>query len=454
MFLAKPGDVPYTPRLMDAFKLRSFLVLALAACTAPRSADNSLEAYVDTLRAIDSHAHPMAYVPPGSPADTDYDALPLDGIPAFDLPTPLLATNPAYRDAQVSLYGMKAEAPDSVRAAIRTTTMNLHGEKFPSWVLDQLHIETMLANRVAMGNGLSSKRFRWVSFADALMLPLDTRAEGERTADTKALYPLEAKLLQRYLRDVGLKTIPPTLDAYLRDVVSATLKKQRDGGAVSIKFEAAYLRPLDFDPADSAPAAQIYARYASNGAPTRAEYKTLQDYLIRYITRDAGKLGMAVQIHSLNQFGGNYNVEGAAPHLLDSMFGDSTLRKTNFIIVHAGWPKIDETLLQLKKPNVYADISMMDQLADSNALSAALKSFLKAEPEKIMFGTDAFDGGALQGWEQIGWVASRNARRALAAALTDMVNAKEISSDRAMQLARMVLHDNAMFAYRLNDLTH
>jgi len=432
-------------------RLGAVLAIVISACAQPRNPEVNLVAYVDTLTAIDSHAHPMAYVAPGAPADTDYDALPLDGIPPFDLPAPLLATNPAYRDAQVALYGVTAGASDSVRGAVRTATMHLHADRFPSWVLDQLHIETMLANRVAMGKGLNSPRFRWVSFADALMLPLDTRAEGERTLDTKALYPLEAKLLRRYLRDLGLTKVPSTLEGYLRDVVTATLERQHEAGAASIKFEAAYLRPLDFGPADSSAASAIYAQYASGGVPAAAQYKTLQDYLIRYITREAGRLGMAVQIHSLNQFGGHYKAEGAAPHLMDSMFGDSTLRNTNFVIVHGGWPKIDETLTQLKKPNVYADISMMDQLADSAALSNALKAFLKSAPNKVMFGTDAFDGGPLQGWEQIGWVASRNARRSLASALTDMVNNKEITDDRAMELARMVMHDNALVAYRLNN---
>lgn len=429
------------------------LVLASSFCSDPKQNDGDLATYVDTLSAIDSHAHPMAYVAPGAPADTDFDALPLDGIPPFDLPAPLHADNPAYEQAQASLYSTKAGDSDSARAAARTQAIVQHGEQFPVWVLDQLHISTMLANRVAMGSGLKSPRFRWVSFDDALMYPLDISGEAKRTPDTKALYPLEAKLLRRYLRDLGLAKVPPTLDAYLRDVVSATLQRQNDGGAVSIKFEAAYLRPLDFDPADSSAAATIYRRYASGGVPTSAEYKTLEDYLIRYITREAGRLDMAVQIHSTNQFGKYYSAAGAAPHLMDSMFSDPSLKGTNFVIVHGGWPLIEETIVQLKKPNVYADISMMDQLADSAALSRALRTLLEAAPDKVMFGTDAFDGGALQGWEQVGWVAAHNARRALADALTTMVNDKRISPERARELARMVLHDNAVKAYHFTSTT-
>ena len=424
-------------------------VLSAAACSVARNGEPDLAAYVDTLSAIDSHAHPMAYVAPGAPADTDFDALPLDGIPAFDLPAALLASNPAYQRAQQSLYKTSASDNDSLRAAARTQAIRQYGDRFPVWVLDQLHIDMMLANRVAMGAGLTSPRFRWVSFADPLMLPLDVSGEAERTPDTRALYPLEAKLLRRYLRDLGLVRVPVTFNGYLREVVGKTLRQQHDAGAVAIKFEAAYLRPLDFDPADSSTAAAIYERYASAGVPTHAEYKTLEDYLIRYITREAGRLGMAVQIHSLDNFGKYYSTAGAAPHHLESMFSDPSLRGTNFIIVHAGWPLIDETIAQLKKPNVYADISMMDQLADSAQLSNALRMLLKSAPQKVMFGTDAFDGGALQGWEQVGWVASRNARQALRDMLIAMVDENEISRQRARQLARMILRDNAIAVYQL-----
>ena len=66
----------------------------------------------------------------------------------------------------------------------------------------------MMANRIAMGPGLAPPRFRWISFADPLMLPLDTRGEAARTPDTRPLYPREAKLLQRYLRDLELARCP------------------------------------------------------------------------------------------------------------------------------------------------------------------------------------------------------------------------------------------------------
>lgn len=432
------------------------IVVAATACTVrQRDADQDLSGYIDTLPAIDTHAHPMAYTTAGAPADTDFDALPLDALQPFDVPLGLRAGNPAYRDAQRSLYGSnggdrgsaEANAFDQTRAQL----MQQRGDQFPAWVLDQLHIEVMLANRIAMGAGLASPRFRWISFADPLMLPLDISGEAERTPDTSALYPIEAKLLQRYLRDLSVTTLPATLDRYQRDVVTATLERQHAAGAIAVKFEAAYLRALDFDAADPASAAAIYRRYAAGGVPTHAEYKLLQDYLVRFIAREAGRLAMAVQIHSIDGFGGFYSATGAAPHLLESLFDDPSLRATHFVIVHGGWPRVDETMSLLGKANVYADISLMDQIAEPAALSRTLRMWLAEWPEKVMFGTDAFDSGPQQGWEQVAWVASHNARRALGDALTGMVRDSEIDTDRAKQLARMVLRENAMAAYGLGD---
>jgi hypothetical protein len=90
------------------------------------------------------------------------------------------------------------------------------GNNFPTWVLDQVGTEVLLANRVAMGPGLAPPRFRWVSYVDALMLPLSTKAEAATSPERKKMFPLEDKLLQRYMSALKVAKRPPTLDAYLK----------------------------------------------------------------------------------------------------------------------------------------------------------------------------------------------------------------------------------------------
>jgi uncharacterized protein len=424
--------------------LRTLCVLhvALRAAHAQTPVDSGLAAYIATIRAIDGHAHPMRPVTPGAPADTEFDALPLDGIPPFPVPWRLTLEAPVWSGAARALYGS-----DSAEA--RARTVRERGEAFPTWALDRAGIDVMFANRVAMGPGLGPPRFRWVPFNDALLFPLDTRLEAARTPDTRSLYPREAALLRRDLRDLGLDALPATLAAYLATVVLPTLRRQRERGAVAIKFEAAYLRPLDFDDPDSTAARAVYARYVRGGTPTHAEYKTLADYLFREIAREAGGQDLAVHLHVLETFGGFYGARGATAGLLEPVFNDSTLRGTNFVIIHGGWPEIGETEAMLGKPNVYADISMMDLILEPAELAEVLRHWLARWPDKVLFGTDAFDGGPAQPWEEGAVVAVTTARRALGMALTAMLRDGDISMVRARQLARMVLRDNALSLYRL-----
>jgi predicted TIM-barrel fold metal-dependent hydrolase len=305
----------------------------------------------------------------------------------------------------------------------------------------------MFANRIAVGPGLTPPRFRWVAFVDALMFPVDTRDEALRTPDTRSLYPKEAALLRRYMREINVDKLPLTLDEYVSTVLRPTLERARQNGAVAVKFEAAYLRPLNFGEPMPGEARRVYAQYVAGGAPREAEYKVLSDFLFHEIAHEAGRLGMPVHIHTLDAFGGFYSARGSAPHQLEPTFNDTTLRGTTFVMIHGGWPLFAQTQSMLGKPNVYTDISMMVLVAEPRELANTLRSWLTAWPEKVLFGTDAFDGGADQGWEEGAFLGVMTARRALALALTGMMRDGEIDRARAETLARMVLRDNAARLY-------
>jgi uncharacterized protein len=433
-------------------------VAALAAAPTPARAqtagqtpvDSALLAFIGAIRAIDNHAHPMRAVLPGMGPDTEFDALPLDGLPPVPLPAMMRADSPVWPEAWRALYGYRYRDVDSAHVAelssARREAMRTRGAAFPRWVLDQTGIDVMLANRVAMGPGLEPPRFRWVAFVDALLFPLDTRGEA-LTPDTRVLYPLESRLLKRYMREVGAATLPPTLDAYVRTVVAPTLERMRRGGAVAVKFEAAYLRPLDFAPASAARARTVYARYAGGGVPARADYRLLEDYVFHSIARQAGRLGMSVHIHTIAGFGSFYSMRGSDPYNLEATFDDPDLRGTTFVIIHGGWPLTQHTAALLNKPNVYADMSAMTSMLPPAALAAVLRPWLETYPEKVLFGTDAYETGPDGGWEDVAWVSATTARRALAMALTAMMADGEVDRAGAERIARMVLRENAARLY-------
>lgn len=426
----------------------AFACAAVTACARPAT-DAELTRFIDGIRAIDNHTHAKST----APVDSESDALPLDGLPPFPFPARLSADHPDWLPAYRALYGYTFnDLSDAHRAGLRAAMARVRreqGDHFPEWVLDRIGTEVMLANRIAMGPGLALPRFRWASYVDALMLPLSTVGERAATPDYRVLYPLEENLLHRYLADLQVEKLPPTLDGYLQAVVTPTLERQRRAGCIAVKFEAAYLRALDFDDASPETAQRIYARYAGGGIPSHADYKTLQDFLFRYIAREAGRLGMAVHIHSFEGAGGFYHAAGSDPMLLEPALNDSTLRGTNFVILHGGGTFAPHTDALFWKPNVYTDISLMALDYLPSRLARVLRDWLTEFPDRVLFGTDAFDNGPDAGWEVAAWVGTTTARQALAIALSALMHDGEISRRRAEQVATMVMRGNAERLYHL-----
>jgi predicted TIM-barrel fold metal-dependent hydrolase len=437
--------------------IRFFLIICLCFFCAnvhtQTRADPDLLNEIFKIKAIDNHAHPLRYNAPGEKPDDEFDALPLDAIVPFPLPTRLSPTNQEFIRAWHDLYGyVHKDMSDAHVAELMKTkqrVMNERRDSFPAWVLDQLNIETMFANRVAMGRGLSAPRFRWVAFDDALIFPLNNEAAKRSNPDYRGFFPAEERLLKRYLGDLKLTAMPASLDEYLKRIVTPTLEAQKRNGAVAIKFEAAYLRKLDFDDPDESKARLTYARYVRGGDAPATGYKALQDFLFYYIAREAGRLGMAVHIHCIYGAGGFYRQSGSHPLLLEPVFNDPTLRKTNFVVVHGGYPFTKEMGSLMSKPNVYADFSAQTFFTYPRELSENLRNWLESYPDKILFGTDAFSFGPEVDWGEVAWLSNATARQALALSLTGMMNDGEISRERAVELARMVLHDNAAKLYGL-----
>jgi len=429
------------------------LILFSTTISAQITADPALLAEINKIKAIDNHAHPLRYVAEGEKPDDEYDALPLDSIDPFPLPVRLNPTNHEFIQAWASLYGYTHD--DMFDAHVRELlglkqrVMRERGDSFPAWVLDQLNIETMFANRIAMGRGLTPPRFRWVAFDDALLFPLSNEAAKKSNRDYAGFYPAEERLLKRYLAEANVKNLPATLNEYLVKVVTPTLEHQKRDSAIAIKFEAAYLRSLDFGAPDAVAAGSVYGQYIRGGEPSPAEYKVLQDFLFHYIASECGRLGLAVHFHVIDLAGGYYKQSGSNPLLLERTFNDPTLRRTNFVIVHGGYPYTRQTASMMSKPNVYADFSAQTFLLYPRALSEVLRNWLESYPDKVLFGTDAFSFTPAVDWGEVAWLSNTTGRHALALALTAMMNDGEITRERALQLARMVLRENAVNLYRL-----
>jgi predicted TIM-barrel fold metal-dependent hydrolase len=425
--------------------------LSIAAPSRAQEIDPRIAAHLAAIQAVDDHSHVIA---PDIEHDTGYDALPCDILGSgSSLPPANTRFGPGLQAAWEALYGVVADSdsPENLKRwqQRQRATREKLGDAYFDWVLRQAGIDVVLANRVARAPQLGPRHFQWVPYGDALLFPLDNTAAKSENPDRLALYGAEERLLKTYMSQVGVAALPSTLDAYLSQVAFATLDAQRKDGAVGLKFELAYLRSLDVEPASHDLAADVYARYAAGGVPEASAYRRLQDFLLREIAVRAGKLGMVVQIHTGIGCGEYFQTRGADPLLLETLVTDPAMRGTQVVLLHGGSPFDRHNLPLILKPNVWVDFSAMELLNSPPELARTLRPWLESMPEHVLFGTDAGPWGPGMGWEESTWIGARNARRALGIALTGMLRDRTITVARAKAIADRVLRSNAVELYRL-----
>jgi uncharacterized protein len=422
--------------------MRRRLVLLLAVVIMPAASagaqdrvDPALLADIGRIAAIDTHCHAGGASPVGAePSD------PLGSTP-FPYPVRLRPDNPEYETAWRALWGEVAAstADERARATLRAKwrIRREQANGYPAWVLDRAHLEMAFVNADLLGPGQAPPRFRWIAGADDLLVPL-----GNSQARFTAL-----------LADAALEAPPLTLAQYQAAVVTPTLQRWQSAGAVAIKFTMAYARPLDIAVVSTADAERIYTRGRSGGTLTSEDRKALQDYLFQVLCVEAGRLNLVVQIHTGIGADPYFAVSGSRPALLEPILNAAAMRHTRIVLVHGGWPYDAETGAMLIKPNVYADFSAQTFLRSTHALAQTLRAWLEWYPEKVLFGSDAYDDGPagtgtpLAGWEEKIWLGARTAREALAIALTGMIDDGQITRSRALDLARLVLRGNAERVY-------
>src|SRR5690242_9511501 len=130
---------------MSAYRAGLIAALLLSGCT--RTPNIAVE--IERIRAIDNHAHPLRAVAAGE-RDREFDALPVDNMEPSSDPVYLRPGDPGVTAASQALFGARAK---------KQSTMQEKGDAYPAWVLDQMGVDVMLANRVAMGRGIKPPRF-------------------------------------------------------------------------------------------------------------------------------------------------------------------------------------------------------------------------------------------------------------------------------------------------------
>jgi hypothetical protein len=397
---------------------------------------------IEKIPIYDNHSHP------GFADDSDVDAM---AAPPDESSTLRLRDdNPEFVTAAKALFGYPYDdfKPEHAKwLADRKKAAEAKGDvTYFDIILDKLNFDVCLANRAFMASYLDPKRFHWVFFGDSFFYPFDNRDQKASTPDMGVYIPLQEKMLMRYKTQMNLGALPPVLADY-DNFVRRTMEDNQKRGGVAIKFEAAYFRTLYFADPPKEKAAAIYAKYKDGGIPTADEYRLFQDHVFRVMVEQAGKLKLPMHFHTAVGIGDYFSLRQGNVLNLENVLRDPRYKDTVFVLVHGGWPYEKEAALLTAVKNVYLDTSFQSELLYPSQFKAVLKQLLTLYPDKMMFGSDAFPFNDALGAEESFWLAARTTRSALSAALAELVAEGAITEDKALELARLYLHDTAAKLY-------
>jgi len=397
---------------------------------------------INAIPLYDNHAHP------GFADDPDVDAM--AAPPEESSVLRLRDDNPEFVTAAKSLFGYPYDdfKPEHAKwLADRTNAAKKSGgSAYFDQILDKLNVETCLANRAFMAPYLDTKRFHWVFFGDSFFYPFDNRDQTASTPDMGVYIPLQEKMLMRYRKQMKLDGLPADLGGYETFVRNTMAENQKHGG-VAMKYEAAYFRSLYFSDPAREKAEAIYAKYRSGGVPSAEEYRIFQDYIFRLMVDEAGKLKLPLHFHTAVGIGDYFSLRQGNVLNLENVLRDPRYKNTTFVLVHGGWPYEKEAALLTAAKNVYLDTSFQSELLYPSQFKDILKQLLTLFPDKMMYGSDAFPFSDALGAEESFWLAAHTTRTALAAALAELVSERAVTQDKALELARLYLHDNAAKLY-------
>ena len=397
---------------------------------------------IDRIPIYDDHSHATF------PDDSDMDAM--ASPPEESTVLRLRDTNPEFVAAAKALFGYPYDdfKPEHAKWLIdkKKTAEATGGTAYWDSILDKMNIETCLANRVALAPYLDPKRFHWVFFVDSFLFPFDNHGQIAKNGDMAVYIPLQEKVLQRYMKQESVNGLPADLAGY-ESFVRQTLADNQKKGGVAMKFEAAYFRTLFFRDPPREKAEAIYAQFRAGGVPSEEDYRTFQDYIFRVLIDQAGKLQLPVHFHSAVGIGDYFSLRNGNPLNLENILRDPRYSHVNFVLIHGGYPYTLDMIWLAAAKNVYTDSSLMGYYVFPSELKNILKQWISLFPEKIMFASDAFPFNYAVGAEETFWLAARSARTAVAAALAELVAEGAFNEEKALELARLYLHDNAAKLY-------
>jgi predicted TIM-barrel fold metal-dependent hydrolase len=229
----------------------------------------------------------------------------------------------------------------------------------------------------------------------------------------------------------------------LEAALDVAFAQRAEEGMVGVKNFLAYRRPISFEQVPAARAEEVLLRTTQAHADTPVgfeEARPLQDYMVHAIIRRAVERDLPIQIHTGFQNDNANFVDNTRPTRLVNLF--MTYDAAKFVLLHGGWPYTQEFVALAKSfPNVYADMAWT-YILGAGAAERLLGDLLDSVPaNKILgFGGDYnFAEGA--------YAHAKLARRSIGRVLAGRIENETMSEDEALEVARMIMHDNGARLY-------
>jgi predicted TIM-barrel fold metal-dependent hydrolase len=235
-----------------------------------------------------------------------------------------------------------------------------------------------------------------------------------------------------------------TLEDFVQSLENNFLREVKTG-IVGIKINMAYSRSLNVEKVKTEAARKIFRALMDNPEDelmTYASAKPLQDYMVFRLLELADKYKLPVAIHTGLQTGNGNRLENSNPLLLENLFQE--FPNVRFSVFHGSYPYGGELATLAKTyPNVYIDMCWLYAISPSYS-ERYLHEWIETVPaNKIMaFGGDYDNVENIFGELVV-------AKEVITRVLTEMVRERYMSEERARNIARMILHDNAVEFYHL-----
>lgn len=246
--------------------------------------------------------------------------------------------------------------------------------------------------------------------------------------------------IERLVDDLLPKKLP--FSEFLKEFDREFDRQTSDKRTVGIKSCAAYYGGLDVEERTEKEAAQAYEKMR-NGQAGIQEQKALYQYFLWHGTDFAAKYDLPIQIHTGQGAGDYIDYRSMNPICLTKFLMDSRVRdRIRIILLHGGHPYEEDTgNLVLQFANVYTDFSGVVWFGTVNGASRLRALCERAPLDKIMYGSDATM------LPELYWYSPEHFRRLLGEVLTDFVQEGYMTIERAAEVTKMILRENALNCY-------